>query len=103
MRVYRKSVDGGRESQGDEQIVSEGAEDATHQKISALLAGRTHPQGNHLCSCPQRDDRGSNSSLTEANTLSQLKCPLHDGWTTRSHGGQPTEGEQDRFPLQTRA
>ncbi len=43
MRVYRNGVNGGCQSKGDQQIVGEGAKDAAHQNISALLAGRTHP------------------------------------------------------------
>src|SRR5205823_4101235 len=70
----------------------------TYQDIRLFLAGRTYTQGNHLCSCPKRNDGCPNGSLAESHNLSESKSTFHDGLTSHCHGGQATKGEHYRFP-----
>ncbi len=89
--------------EGDEQIVDKGAQDPADQDIGSLLAGRTHPQGNHLCSGSKRDDGCPDGSLTNPNNLSESKSTFYNSWTSHRHCCQTTKGQQDRFPMQARA
>src|SRR5216110_1116215 len=102
MRVYWKCMNGGCKPKSDEQVVSEGAKNTTYQDSRLFLAGRTHAQGNHLCSCPKRNDGCSDNSLTQTNESRQGESTLNNGWAAHGHCSQAAEGEHDRFPAQTR-
>src|SRR5450755_1971453 len=102
MGVYWYGVNGRGQSKGDEQIVGKGAKNTTDENISSLLASSTDAQGNHFCSSAKRHDSGSDNPLAQPNHPSQTKSSLHNGWPSYSHGHQAPDGQQGRFPTQTR-
>src|SRR5260370_13718692 len=99
MGIYRDSVNGGCKYKRHEQIVGEGAKNTAHQDIGSFLAGRTHPQSDHLCSGSKRDDGCPDGSLTDPNNLSESKSTFHDGWSPTSHCRLTTASQQHRCPM----
>src|SRR5581483_12333376 len=100
MGIYGDGMDGGGKAQGDEQIVGEGAKNATDKDISSLLARRTHAQRNHLSSGSQRDDGCSDSSLAQPDALGEPQRALHYGRPPHSHGYQTSQRQQQWLPVE---
>src|SRR5258708_19555679 len=102
MGVHRKSMNGGCQSKCDEQIVGKGAKNTAHQDIGSFLAGRTHPQGNHLCSGSKRDDGCPAGSLTHPNNLSESNSTFYNSSTSHRHCCQ-TDRKSTRLTPVTRS
>src|SRR5260370_12310759 len=100
MGIYRDSVNGGCKYKRHEQIVGKGAKNTAHQDIGSFLAGRTHPQGNHLCSGSKRDDGCPDGSLTNPNNLSDSKSTFSNSCTSHLNSCQTPNCHQEPLTIQ---